>query len=373
MQHESKYLFGPLSDNLLLGGASLLTILFFAFFMNVSQKQVDTILIIFLTLSVVINYPHFAQSYMIFYGSFKEKIAPGNLPASLRIRYFAYGIIVPILMAGYFGTFFFINPDPRLLIYSIYAMAFFVGWHYVKQGYGMLILDSVLKKTFFSANQKKLMMINAYVCWLSSFALINSTEKTHNMFGLVYQNPVLPYPDIVQFVSIFAVLISSLPILFIFVEKIFQTRKNAPLCGMMAYITSIYIWLFVGQLNPLFLLAIPTFHSLQYSTVVSKYILNKNRIQNKPKDKSSFLFMNLAANQISLIKFYFYSIVLGCLGFWGASYIFMPFLSPLKGLEDADIFIIMTTVFINIHHYFLDNVLWRKENSDVKNYLFKSS
>jgi len=30
----------------------------------------------------------------------------------------------------------------------------------------------------------------------------------------------------------------------------------------------------------------------------------------------------------------------------------------------------MFWVFINIHHYFIDNVIWRRENTDVSKYLF---
>ena len=28
------------------------------------------------------------------------------------------------------------------------------------------------------------------------------------------------------------------------------------------------------------------------------------------------------------------------------------------------------TIFVNIHHYFVDNVLWRKDNPSVKQYVF---
>lgn len=33
-------------------------------------------------------------------------------------------------------------------------------------------------------------------------------------------------------------------------------------------------------------------------------------------------------------------------------------------------FLFMFWVFINIHHYFIDNVIWRKESREVKQYLF---
>lgn len=371
-QTTEKYLYGPVADNLLLGGGSIIALIFLAIFLQPTQTEYETTVSIFLGLSVLINYPHFAQSYMLFYTNYKSKIKGTDIPFSLRIRYILYGIFVPIIIAAYFG-YFLINPTRDILVFSIYAMAFFVGWHYVKQGYGMIILDSVLKKSFFSATEKKILLINAYVGWLSSFVLIaSSAESSTNMFGLYYQKLHLPYSDSLQFLALFAIVASSLPTLVLFLTTVFKKGKAAPLCGIMAYITSIYIWLFVAQINSIFLVVIPAFHSLQYSTVVSKYILNKYQDMNDAAKKYSFMSMNIKANHIQLMKFYLYSIVLGWAGFWGASFALSPFVKPLEGFSEVNIFIILTTVFINIHHYFLDNVLWRKENNSVKQYLFKA-
>ena len=368
----NKYLYGPVADNLLLGGGSIIALIFLAIFLQPTQAEYETTVSIFLALSVLINYPHFAQSYMLFYTDYKEKIKGTNIPFSLRIRYILYGIPVPLLIAGYFG-YFLIYPHQDLLIFSIYAMAFFVGWHYVKQGYGMIILDSVLKKSFFSATEKKILLINAYVGWLSSFAWIASSETSYtNMFGLNYQKLHLHYPEELRFLALFAIICSTLPTIIILVQTLIKKGKDAPWCGIMAYITSIYIWLFVAQINPLFLIVIPAFHSLQYSAVVSKYILNKHQDINDAAPKYSFLSLTLRAHHVQLMKFYLYSIVLGWAGFWGASYLLSPFVTPFEGFDGINIFIIMTTVFINIHHYFLDNVLWRKENTSVKQYLFKT-
>ena len=33
-------------------------------------------------------------------------------------------------------------------------------------------------------------------------------------------------------------------------------------------------------------------------------------------------------------------------------------------------FLFVFWIFINVHHYFLDNVMWRRENPDTKKYLF---
>jgi len=41
-----------------------------------------------------------------------------------------------------------------------------------------------------------------------------------------------------------------------------------------------------------------------------------------------------------------------------------------RGVWGAGLFLFMIFMFINIHHYFIDNVIWRKENDEVRQYLF---
>lgn len=367
-------LFGNITDTMLLGGASLVVLLAIALFLNPIQTYYEPTIIVVLALSHFINGPHFAQSYMIFYNGYREKIAAGNLPMPLRLRYIAFGIIVPIILGAYF-VYFALNPSAELLVFSICAMAFFVGWHYVKQGYGMMILDTVLKKSFLTALEKKILLVNAYVCWLSSYAFINSAPQfSTTMFGLNYQRLMLPQPEMAQNIATFAMLVTTLPTLVILAEKIVSLKSKAPYCGIVAYITSIYIWLFVAQMNPLFLLVIPAFHSLQYLTVVSRFVLNREKENQETANQapSSFFFFKTTPAQNGLIKFYFISVILGFAGFWGLSYLFLPSYQAPAGLEGVDVFVIATTIFINIHHYFLDNVMWRKENNSVKKYLFQA-
>jgi hypothetical protein len=369
--NHKPYLYSRMSDMLLLGGISLVILPLSAFLLQPVQNYYEATLIITLALSHFINYPHFAQSYLIFYEGFGKKLTSSELPLSLRARYLAYGLFVPIIMGCYF-LYFWINPSAHLLVFSIYAMAFFVGWHYVKQGYGMIILDSVLKKAFFTSVEKKILLVNSYVCWISSYALINTMPKNTNMFGLNYDRPLLPYPEAVQNVAIFAVLVLLMPTFVVLAKKIVHLGWNAPLSGIVAYIISLYVWLFVAQMNPLFLLIIPALHSLQYLTVVSKYTINKEKEKGSDTLSHHFFSFKISAPTLRLIKFYFLSIVVGSTGFWALSYIFLPSYQAPTGLEGVDVFIIISTVFINIHHYFLDNVMWRKENNSVKKYLFQS-
>jgi hypothetical protein len=37
----------------------------------------------------------------------------------------------------------------------------------------------------------------------------------------------------------------------------------------------------------------------------------------------------------------------------------------------STLFLFTFWIFINIHHYFLDNVMWRRGNPEVSKYLFR--
>ncbi|TIP55617.1 MAG: hypothetical protein E5X68_35700, partial [Mesorhizobium sp.] len=84
---------------------------------------------------------------------------------SLQLRYIFAGVIVPVIMALFFA-YGAATSNTRLLGFAANAMFFFVGWHYVKQGYGMLMVDAVLKRKFFDDRDKKVLLVNSYAVWI---------------------------------------------------------------------------------------------------------------------------------------------------------------------------------------------------------------
>ena len=62
--------------------------------------------------------------------------------------------------------------------------------------------------------------------------------------------------------------------------------------------------------------------------------------------------------------------ILGAAGFWWAP----TALDTLAGYDRAvfgtTVFVFIAWTFINIHHYFIDNVIWRRENPETRRHLF---
>ena len=84
-QKKEKYLFHPLIDFLCLGGGSLLLFFFLAIVIPL-EAATPAASVITLGLAILINHPHFAHSYQIFYQKFWQKISDSNPSKSLRVR-----------------------------------------------------------------------------------------------------------------------------------------------------------------------------------------------------------------------------------------------------------------------------------------------
>jgi hypothetical protein len=64
-------------------------------------------------------------------------------------------------------------------------------------------------------------------------------------------------------------------------------------------------------------------------------------------------------------------VLLGFLGFYGLPFALANLVPYNKAVLGPSLFMFACYIFINVHHYFLDNVMWRRGNPDMK-YVFGS-
>jgi len=267
---------------------------------------------------------------------------------------------VPILLVGFFlvGA---LSSNPRVLGVGANIMAFFVGWHYVKQGYGMLMVDAALKRRFFDDNEKKILLVNAYACWVASWLGLNVAAADSQYWDV--PTLALPVPEFLFHAGIAVAGITSLAMLYMLGRKT-ASGRHPPLNGTLAYITSIYAWLLFAHTNPLFVVVIPAFHSLQYLLVVWRFQINRER---DLSEAGAGLTRPMA---MRLARFAIIGLVLGFAGFWFLPSALQHIVSYDTQLFGTAMFLFIFWIFINVHHYFLDNVMWRRENPETKKYLF---
>jgi hypothetical protein len=265
---RQSYLIGPVTDFLMLGGG---TILILPPLFLLPTKYEGLLAVTMLLLANLITHPHFAHSYQIFYRHFGRKVRGHGYHRNLQYRYIFAGIVVPIIMGGFFA-YSVANGSARMLGYAANMLGFFVGWHYVKQGYGILMVDSVLKRLFFSDLDKKVFLVNGYAVWLLSWMQINATITEKQYLGLDYYTFAIP--GWLLNIGLLVAAASTTATLAVLFDR---WRKNGgvlPYNGVIAYLVALYVWILFVDINPMWLLVVPALHSLQYLAVVWRFQTN---------------------------------------------------------------------------------------------------
>lgn len=355
-------LFGPWADVLLLGGGSVLAMLVLRA-INLDGRGIAMLAVMMIILANVVNHPHFAFSYQLFYGSWGD-VKRRVMPEDLRRRWWIAGVIAPVLIAFGLGigALLWSAGDGFVLGLMLTLMGLLVGWHYVKQGFGMAMMDAAVKKCYWPAPTRKALLMNAYACWGAAWTIGSSATLARQFWGVVGINYAIPGT-----IAVLACFIAGGTTVWCGLAVyrcISDWRakklgwKDMPLAGLVAYFITLYLWLGLVGRDPAFILVIPFFHSLQYMTVVWRYKVNEADTAQWKQGRLTLFFLN--------------ALVLGALGFW-----LVPGLIDYLRLgrvpsynQGAAVAIACAWIFINVHHYLIDNVLWRQGNPKVKQFLF---
>lgn len=361
-QSPARGLFGPWADVLLLGGGSLFAMLALAA-LHLETAGIAKLSVLMLVLANFVNHPHFAFSYQLFYGSWGD-VKQGVMPPDLRRRWWIAGVIAPVLLALGLVTGALLSIDGKgwMLGLTLTLMGLLVGWHYVKQGFGMAMVDAALKKRYWPAATRKALLINAYACWGAAWTLGSAGSLARTFWGVFSIDYLIPGA-----LTVGACLIACMTTVWCAIAVfrcVSQWRqqqfgwKQLPVAGLVAYLITLYLWLGLVGRDAAFALVIPFFHSLQYITVVSRYKVNEANAGHWKNKRLVYFVLNAA--------------LLGALGFW-----LLPGLGDYLRMGEipaynrgAALFIACAWIFINVHHYFIDNVLWRQGNPKVKQFLF---
>lgn len=366
---NSRYFFSPWVDFMTLGGGSLIVLTAIGLLI---PKEVNIYFIAFtLWLAHFINHPHFAHSYQIFYSNFSKKLLSVEYPLRLRLGYWVSGVAVPLTLIVFFAI-TFLSGNVIVLGLAINLMFFLVGWHYVKQGFGILMADAALKKCVFSSSERNILIVNAYACWFATWVYANQVVGDKQFFYVHYYTfdaPEILFYLLVAFFAFTSVLVVGM------VCTRLAAGKGIPFNGLVAYLVSLYMWLVFVGINPLFVFIVPAFHSLQYLVVVWRYRINYAKAKNTSAESLGRLPFGKFFNSYIYYQMTIFigsGLLLGYFGFWGIPYFLSDVVAFDSFIWGSSIFVVMFWVFINIHHYFIDSVMWKKTNKDVFQHLFSN-
>ena len=145
---KRKYLVSPFWDFMLAGGGAI-TILI-AMLVFVPKEVVDqnysivvSVAAFFAAAEIFVNSPHFMVSYYFLYDHYREKLRYFRGSNKMMwLRYWNAGIFIQVILLGYM-VYIFYAQEKQLFKYAVLSMFFFVGWHYVKQCFGVFMMLSV--------------------------------------------------------------------------------------------------------------------------------------------------------------------------------------------------------------------------------------
>lgn len=290
-----------------------------------------------------VNSPHFMISYLIFYKENYNKLL--NFGAFSIVGLYIPVFLIAIIILGLFTL------NSAFFKYLLLTMFFLVGWHYIKQAYGCFIVYSAGNKNYYNKSEQNIIKFSLYPLWIFSFFNIFTHTSTQDYWGFRYEFPpvLLDFKFYMGWLSIIglALLISM------FAHRVFIKNKTVNIVALTSLVV-IFVWLSPLLYNPYYFLIIPFFHSLQYFLFSGAY--TKNKIIKKENKRLEFF------------KWWGIAFILGALMFD-----FVPkFLDSVILVENGitpNLFLLSFILFINIHHYFIDSVIWKGTNKDVRNNL----
>jgi len=309
----------------------------------------------------VINDPHFSVTYWLFYKDARTRAFGDAFVRQQRLRYLVAGFVVPALLSIWIGLSFALD-SARGLGWLVQLMFLLVGWHYVKQGFGVVTVLSARRGVRYTTSERHALLAHCFAAWAYAWAnpaapLTEAEEK-----GVIYWS--LAHPLWLERVALSALIASGVLLGFRLARKWRRERQLPPLGPLVSFLVTVWLWTIFSSWDPLLLYVIPALHSLQYLYFVA--LLRRNQARASlhefgPSPRRQLLLLALAALALGWFQFHGVPDLLDAVRMTEHRRGHHPL-----GAFGPTPFLAACFAFVNIHHYFMDNVIWRRENPEMR-------
>lgn len=327
----------PFVDFLAVGGLSLLVMI-----PLLLSGRTDLVLIgagAQAFLATAINMPHFMASYRLVYGS--RKMIMTHKWAS---------IYLPTIMLLYLIVAIWQAQESQAMVYVLITISsVYLAWHYTGQVWGMMASFAFLGGTSFEKTERTLIRtsLRILLAWHLAWFLFTQLRDPSRVAWL-YQ--VASAATAVAFA--------------LGAYGLWRMRRRTgampPLLAIVAWV-SIFVWYAMMARDPKALFWVQIAHAIQYLAFPVRMELNKSHAH--PDVPRSRVVMHMAVYGVLLLLV---SVLMGQV----VPASLMGVVGNVFGEEPAKAAPILILMFINIHHYFTDGVLWKISNPDVRKDLF---
>ncbi len=310
----------------------------------------------------VINDPHFAVTYLLFYKDVRGRALDPAVDRAQRIRYVVAGFVVPAALVAW-AIVAITSHSAQALGWMIQLMFLLVGWHYVKQGFGAFTVLSARRGERVTPRERAVLLAHCYAGWAFAWANPATVAGMFEEKGIVYWTPA--HPRALELMTGAALALSTIALVAVLVAKWIRERRMLPIGPLSVMLVTVWSWSIYSSVDPLMRYVIPALHSIQYLFFVALMKRNEARANEGPPSFGRPVAVRLGALAITAVG-------LGWILFRGAPTFLDGMLVPHArhgsapdALGETPYFAALF-VLVNIHHYFMDSVIWRRENPETR-------
>ncbi len=349
------------TEFLLTGGATLVLLPVCALLQRALGLDQAELIVGFLTFHAahVINDPHFAVTYLLFYRDVKARLLSPELPLPQRLRYAWAGFVAPLALVAWGASALYAQSAASLGAMTQLMFAL-VGWHYVKQSFGVVSALSARRGTSYSAHERRVLLVHCFAGWIYGWASPFDPGRLVAEKGVVYET--LSHPRWLEPLTL-GVFLGSLLWVLVTLGRKWRREGGLPLAPLIGFFSAIWFWTVWSGIDPVFIYLIPALHSVQYLYFV--WLLKRNQARAHEGPPAFGRPPRAVLGALAVL-----SIMLGALLFH---------LVP-SGLDDALVdrraarwsdlgatpYFAAIFTFVNLHHYLMDFVIWRRENAETR-------
>lgn len=322
-------------DVAVMGGLS--TALYGLLWLAGHTARTATVISLGATLVWVINYPHFsATSYRLY-----------RTRDNMRQYPLTAGAIPVLLLAGAWLSL----QSPTVI--APYFVKFFQIWspyHFSGQTFGIGMLYARRAGIELTARQRTCLRWFVYSTYLSLIATVETGVRQYQFFGVTY--PALGIPqqaaDVAQ-LAMYGLGAAT----FVLLVAVPAARGRAIAWMSLLPAVTQFVWFSLGQRLPSFAEFIPAFHSAQYLLVAWSVHLKERLDEGGAAPSPRFVSQESA-------QWILANVLGGFVLFWG-----LPHAATFVGGYDLNLTTAVFFAAIQIHHFFVDGVIWKLKNPRV--------
>jgi hypothetical protein len=217
-----------------------------------------------------------------------------------------------------------------------------------------------LKGYVFEAFERKAIKWNLFSVAIYQFLFMNSalvsngTSVDPRFSGVTLTGFELP--KWINFTATGLLVFSTIGVALIFSHLFFRRNAKPDLTFLTCWASFLIWWIPVKNLPEFYLMAVPFFHSLQYLLFAAK--LEGNELKQK------------SVQAPKMIVIVVLTVLAGIAGFEIAPAALDMYFSTAVH-QSAWFFVAAAAIFFNVHHFFIDSVVWKFDQQEVKNAFFQ--